>query len=93
MLTNLLKIIQLNWIILRMQQADPEREEKPQKQLNTYVKYSALGFQMVAVIGVFAFIGYKIDRSYAHTTAWVTALMSLLGVLMSMYLVIRSLKN
>lgn len=76
-----------------MQQTDPEKDKDRRNQINNYVKYSGLGFQMVGIIGIFAFIGYKIDLSSAHKTEWVTAIMSLVGVLISLYLVIRSLKN
>ncbi len=63
------------------------------KPLNSYAKYSAMGFQMVAIIGVFTFVGYKIDESADHQTKWVTALLSLIGVFISLYIVIRSVKN
>lgn len=72
-----------------------EQNDKPEVEepLNSYAKYSAMGFQMIAIIGVFTFIGYKIDISANHQTKWVTAILSLLGVFSSLYIVIRSLKN
>ena len=72
-----------------------EQKDKPgaDKPLNSYAKYSAVGFQMIAIIGVFTFIGYKIDASTNHPTKWVTALLSLVGVFISLYIVIRSVKN
>ncbi|MGV8880119.1 MAG: AtpZ/AtpI family protein [Sphingobacteriaceae bacterium] len=83
----------MNWIILRMQQTDPQKNKDRRNQMNIYAKYSGLGFQMIAIIGIFTFIGYKIDHSAAHKIAWVTAIMSLAGVFISLYIVIRSLKN
>ena len=65
----------------------------PGKAINAYAKYSAMGFQMVAIIGVFTFAGYKIDESANHSTKWVTALLSLVGVFISLYIVIRSVKK
>lgn len=75
--------------------AENEQDDKPgiKKPLNGYARYSAMGFQMVAIIGVFAFIGYKVDASANHQTKWVTALLSLIGVFISLYIVIRSVKN
>jgi ATP synthase protein I len=72
-----------------------DQNDKPRinKPLNSYAKYSAVGFQMIAIIGIFTFIGYKIDASANHTTKWVTALLSLIGVFISLYIVIRSVKN
>ena len=67
-----------------------DQKDKP---LNSYAKYSAVGFQMIAIIGLFAFIGYKIDAATKHETQWVTALLSLIGVFISLYIVIRSVKN
>ena len=75
--------------------AENEQNDKPGigKQLNSYARYSAMGFQMVAIIGVFTFIGYKIDAAADHETKWVTALLSLTGVFISLYIIIRSVKN
>jgi hypothetical protein len=63
------------------------------KEVNSYAKYSGVAFQMIAVIGVFAFAGYKIDAAGNHQTKWATAALSLVGVFISLYIVIRSLKN
>ncbi|GAB3920923.1 AtpZ/AtpI family protein [Mucilaginibacter myungsuensis] len=58
-----------------------------------YVKFTGIAFQMIIIIGVMTFAGYKIDESARHDPMWVTAIMSLAGVLISLYLIIRSLKN
>lgn len=52
-----------------------------------------MGFQMIAIIGLFAYGGYKIDESAHHQTKWVTAVLSLVGVFISLYLVIVSLRR
>lgn len=56
-------------------------------------KFGGLGFQMIAIIGVFTFAGYKIDQAANHQTKWVTAALSLIGVFISLYVVIRSVKS
>lgn len=61
--------------------------------INAYAKFSGIAVQMVVVIGIGAFAGYKIDESAHHQTKWVTALLSLIGVFIALYIVIRSLKN
>jgi F0F1-type ATP synthase assembly protein I len=71
------------------QQDDPESG----RQINSYAKFSGVAFQMIAIIGVFAFAGYKIDESAGHTVKWVTATLSLIGVFIALYIVIRSVKS
>ncbi|MDP3469277.1 MAG: AtpZ/AtpI family protein [Daejeonella sp.] len=66
---------------------------KAEKQsLNTYAKYTGVAFQMMAIIGLSAYIGYKTDEYYDHKTQWVTALACVLGVILSIYQTIRQLK-
>ena len=61
--------------------------------MNNYIKYSGLRFQMIVIIGVFAFAGYKIDQMLNHQTQWVTAVLSLCGVFVSLYIIFKSLKD
>lgn len=51
---------------------------------NSYVYYTGLGFQMIATIGVFAFIGYKIDMAKKGEVGIYTAILSLIGVCVSL---------
>lgn len=69
----------------------PPQPEKPA--LNQYLKFSSMGFQMIGIIGVFTFIGYKIDETQNNKTQIITGIASLLGVIVSLYLVLRSLKS
>ena len=73
--------------------AKNEDDENDNNPLNAYAKYSGLGFQMIAIIGVFTFAGYKIDESALHEVKWATAALSLIGVFISLYIVIVSLKK
>lgn len=72
-----------------MEQKPTEKEKQP---LNAYIKYSSMGFQMVGVIGVFTFIGYKIDQAQNTSTPYYTAGLSLIGVAISLYFVFKALK-
>lgn len=63
------------------------------KQTSNLAKFTGIAFQMVAIIGVFAYAGYKIDQHAGHQTKWVTAVLSLAGVFIAMYTVIKSLKQ
>ncbi|HEY4327257.1 MAG TPA: AtpZ/AtpI family protein [Mucilaginibacter sp.] len=72
-----------------------EKNDKPQNDSpgNNYIKFSGVGFQMIAIIGAFTYAGYKIDQSANHQTKWVTAVLALIGVFISLYVVIKSLKE
>jgi uncharacterized YccA/Bax inhibitor family protein len=59
---------------------------------NNYAKFTGIAFQMFAIIGAFSYAGYKIDESARHGTKWVTAMLSLIGVFIAMYVVVKSLK-
>lgn len=82
-------------------QNNEEKPEIPQeeglsdekKALSGYAKYTGVAFQMMAIIGAFAFIGYKIDQYYDHKPQWVTAIACLIGVCFSIYQTIRQLKS
>jgi len=71
-----------------------DKKNRDQKEdangLSKYAYYSGLGFQMIAIIGVFTFIGYKIDERMENQKPIFTAILSLLGVGISLYSVIKS---
>ncbi|MEH6306118.1 AtpZ/AtpI family protein [Olivibacter sp. CPCC 100613] len=70
---------------------EPKKDQSDfRKEGKAYVYYTGLGFQMIATIGVFAFIGYKIDIAKTGEVGIYTGLLSLLGVCISLYYTIRS---
>ncbi len=72
---------------------DKNKQDEPGNAGNSYLKYSGLGFQMIAIIGAFTYAGYKIDEGAKHDVQWVTATLALAGVFISLYIVFRSLKS
>jgi len=77
-----------------MVKKDPQ--EKKKQLLNTansYIKYSALAFQMIGIIGVCTFIGYKIDESQENKIPLITGIASLIGVIIALYTIFRDLTN
>ncbi len=69
-------------------------ETKPDRDAKSkYAYYSGLGFQMIAIIAVFTFIGVKLDDSTGNERPLWAALFSLLGVGISLYSVIRSVNR
>lgn len=63
------------------------------KNVNNLAKYSSISFQMLATIGVFAFAGYKIDEHRNSKTPVFTAILSLIGVVISLYSVVKQLNK
>ena len=39
-----------------------KQKNNPKKKYDDFVRYSSLGFEMMAIIGGFTFLGYKIDQ-------------------------------
>ena len=37
-------------------------QNKPKKKIDNFIRFSSLGFEMMAIIGIFTFLGYKIDQ-------------------------------
>ena len=70
-----------------------KQNDNPGNKDNSYLRFTGMAFQMVVIIGAFAFAGYKIDTAAHHTVKWVTAVLALIGVFISLYLVIRSIKE
>jgi len=68
-------------------------QKEDENSLSKYAYYSGLGFQMIAIIGVFTFIGHKIDQNMDNQKPICTAILSLLGVCISLYSVIKSVKK
>lgn len=74
----------------------PDQEDQSRNEnqaLKNYTKYTGMAFQMMGIIAGFAFVGYKIDQWYDHKVQWVTAIACVLGVCLSIYQIIRQLKE
>ncbi len=69
---------------------DPNENKR---NINNFAKYSAISFQMLATIGLFAFIGYKIDGYKNSKMPLFTAGLSLVGVAVAMYQVVKQLNK
>jgi hypothetical protein len=67
-------------------------ENLKKKLLNSgsdFAKYSGLAFSMMAVIGVFSYVGYRLDAKFPNRYSLFTVIFSLAGVLIAMYQIIK----
>ena len=39
-----------------------DKDQKPKKKLDDFIRYSSLGFEMIVIMGVGTFAGVKIDQ-------------------------------
>lgn len=71
-----------------------ERKKSPRQFLksgNTFIQYSTMAIKMVVVILLFSFGGMKLDEYLSLENSIFTMVLTLVGVSVSMYLVIRDL--
>lgn len=62
-----------------------------QKQPNLFFKYGNLAIQMGVIIGLSTWGGQKLDEHYRNQTPVFTIVLSLLGIVASMYLALKDL--
>ncbi|MFT6814573.1 MAG: ATP synthase protein I [Sphingobacteriales bacterium] len=67
--------------------------DEKKKQIGNFAKYTGIGFQMLGIILTAVWIGTVCDEKFETNTPWFTVAFSLIGVFVSMYTVIKSLKN
>ena len=78
-----------------MKQENPENQNdnlknfrKGKSAYNTYIKYASMGIQMALIIAAFSFLGVKLDE-YFGSNPWLTVVLSLSGVALSLYYFIK----
>ena len=69
-----------------MSQQKPPKRNNP---LNSYARYSGIAFQMVAIIGLGAYGGMKLDEAFPNKYRIFTLVLSLLSVVIAMYFAIQ----
>jgi len=67
-------------------------EKKPKKQLNKYIVLTGIGLQMGITIYLAARVGKWLDAKYTETNTY-TIVLTLLGIVLSFYSLLRQLKN
>jgi hypothetical protein len=72
----------------------PDNQEKSngkRKQPNAFLKYSSMATQMAVTIVVFALGGIKLDEYLKNEIAYATGGLTILGVILAMYFMIKDL--
>ncbi|UZO81898.1 AtpZ/AtpI family protein [Aquimarina sp. ERC-38] len=71
---------------------DPNKDNKGNP-LRKYLALTGIAFEMGAIIFAFSYIGGKLDTYYNTTKEWFTIAFVLLGVICSLFLVLKQLKR
>ncbi|MDR9449249.1 MAG: AtpZ/AtpI family protein [Psychroflexus sp.] len=72
------------------QKKDSSKKDKP---LRNWVIFSGLAFQMGATIFIFAWLGKKLDAYFDFEKNWMTLLMILIALGVSLYAILKQLKK
>lgn len=75
------------------QSHDPSRPSRKQSPYNNYLKYAGLGFQLLVVIGVFGWIGYRIDQWLELRIPAFTLILGFAGFAGMMFQIYRSINR
>lgn len=70
----------------------PDEEKTPPKkeqQLNQYIKYSAIAFQMAGIIGAGVWLGHWLDARYRGKTPWFTIGIGIFSIFVALYISLK----
>lgn len=68
-----------------------QNQNKKKRALNDYIKYSGLGFQMIATMCLAAWAGMKLDEHYQVKSHLFTIFLLLFSVIASIYFAISTI--
>ena len=75
---------------MKKSQSKKKRSEE-RKPLENYVKYSAIGFQMAAIIGGGVYLGYWLDGKSERAFPLYTVVIGLFSIFAALYLTLKEL--
>lgn len=67
--------------------------KKPKKPLNKYIRLTGIGLQMGITIYLAAYLGKWLDLKYPNENDVYTIILTLLGVVLSFYSLLKQIKN
>ncbi len=65
----------------------------PKKQPNKYLALTGIAFQMGITIYLFTYLGKWLDTKYPHHIKIYTLILSIVGVVISLYVINKQLQN
>jgi ATP synthase protein I len=68
----------------------PTDDNSSSERLRSFARYSGIGIQMLATIGLSTWAGYWLDGHFQTKTPWFTLSLMLLGLFAALYNVIKS---
>lgn len=66
-------------------------KNSPKNRFDTFIRYSSLGFEMMAIIGIFTFAGYKTDEWLNNEFMGFTLIFMVLSVILAVLYGVRGL--
>lgn len=67
------------------------RFQKNKNKFDAFIRYSSLAFEMMAMIAIGTFAGFKIDQWLDNNFRWATLVLMVLSVIGSVFYFIRKL--
>ncbi len=64
---------------------------KNKNRFDSFIRYSSLAFEMMGMIGLSTFLGYKIDRAMENNFMWFTLILMVFSVVGTVIYTIRKL--
>jgi F0F1-type ATP synthase assembly protein I len=69
----------------------PSQKQNKRKSFDSFIRYSSLGFEMMAIIGLGTFLGYKIDQWMNNEFKGFTLGLMIFSVIIAIVFGIRNL--
>jgi ATP synthase protein I len=70
-------------------ESQDNQNQKKNNPLNTYARFSGIGFQMIVIIGLGVYLGVRLDEKYPNKYKLFTIILSLLSIAIALFNVIR----
>jgi len=74
-------------------ESQDNQNQKKNNPLNTYARFSGIGFQMIVIIGLGVYLGVKLDEKYPNKYKLFTIILSLLSIAIALFNVIRQVTD
>lgn len=69
------------------------KDKNPKKQLNKFVEFSGMGFQMIITIVIGVVVGKFLDSKFPNESQIYTVILTLIFVLLALYAVVKKIIN